>query len=68
MPKSATVRIDQTRCIGSGQCVLAAPDVFDQSDDDGLGVVLVPEPPADLLPGVRDAVDRCPAGVVSLEE
>ena len=63
-----TVRIDQTRCIGSGQCVLAAPDVFDQSDDDGLGLVLVAEPPADLLPGVRDAVDRCPAQVVSLEE
>ena len=65
---SVTVRIDQTRCIGSGQCVLAAPDVFDQSDDDGLGLVLVPEPSADLLPGVRDAVDRCPAQVVSLEE
>ncbi|GAA3653376.1 ferredoxin [Lentzea roselyniae] len=63
-----TVRIDRTRCIGSGQCVLAAPDVFDQSDDDGLGVVLVPEPPTDLLPGVRDAVDRCPSQSVSLEE
>jgi ferredoxin len=63
-----TVRIDQTGCIGSGQCVLAAPDVFDQSDDDGLGVVMIAEPPAGLLPGVRDAVERCPAGVVSLEE
>ena len=68
MPKSATVRIDQTRCIGSGQCVLAAPDVFDQSDDDGLGLVVIAEPPADLLPGVRDAVERCPAQVVSLDE
>jgi ferredoxin len=64
---SVTVRIDQTRCIGSGQCVLAAPDVFDQSDD-GLGFVVIAEPPAGLLPGVRDAVDRCPAQAVSLEE
>lgn len=47
--------------------MLAAPEVFDQSDD-GLGIVLIPEPPADLLPGVRDAVERCPAQVVSLEE
>jgi ferredoxin len=68
MPGHATVRIDQRGCIGSGQCVLAAPDVFDQSDDDGLGIVLVAEPSAELLPGVRDAVDRCPAQVVSLEE
>jgi ferredoxin len=48
--------------------VLAEPDVFDQSDDDGLGLVLISEPPAELLPGVRDAVDRCPAQAVSLEE
>ncbi len=68
MAGSVTVRIDQTGCIGSGQCVLAAPDVFDQSDDDGLGLVLIPQPSADLLPGVRDAVERCPAQVVSLEE
>ncbi|MFI6100251.1 ferredoxin [Lentzea sp. NPDC051213] len=62
------VRIDETRCIGSGQCVLAAPDVFDQSDADGHGIVLIADPSSDLLPGVRDAIDRCPAQVVSLEE
>ncbi|GHH61715.1 ferredoxin [Lentzea cavernae] len=63
-----TVRIDQDRCIGSGQCVLAAPDVFDQSDDDGTGLVLSAEPSAGLLPGVRHAVERCPAQAVTLEE
>lgn len=62
------ITIDRDRCCGAGQCVLAAPDVFDQSDDDGLGLVLISEPSTELLPGVRDAVDRCPAQVVSLEE
>ena len=34
---------DRDRCIGAGQCVLSAPDVFDQSDDDGR-VVILPNP------------------------
>ncbi|MDX6279873.1 MAG: 4Fe-4S single cluster domain of Ferredoxin, partial [Kribbellaceae bacterium] len=26
------VVLDQDKCIGSGQCVLSSPDVFDQRD------------------------------------
>ncbi|ACU37576.1 protein of unknown function DUF1271 [Actinosynnema mirum DSM 43827] len=63
---AVTVRIERDGCIGSGQCVLASPEVFDQ-DDDGVGVVLRPDPPDELLPRVRDAVHRCPAGVVALD-
>ncbi|WP_026162783.1 ferredoxin [Kribbella catacumbae] len=49
-------------CVGAGQCVLAAPEVFDQ-DDDGLVVVTAPDHPDDAA--VRDAVHLCPAGAIS---
>lgn len=53
-------------CIGAGLCLLAAPDVFDQSDDDGL-VVLLDEHPEDG-PVVREAVANCPSGAISIVE
>ena len=40
------VTIDTAKCIASGQCVLNAPDVFDQRDEDGIVVLLNPNPPA----------------------
>lgn len=58
---------DAKRCIGAGQCVLTAPDVFDQ-DDDGMVVVLVEEPDAEQREPVREAVYLCPASTISLEE
>ncbi|MBB5781319.1 ferredoxin [Nonomuraea jabiensis] len=27
--------VDQDKCVASGQCVMAADDVFDQRDEDG---------------------------------
>ena len=38
-----TIIADRSACIGSGMCVLTAPDVFDQ-DDEGLVVLLTAEP------------------------
>lgn len=53
------------RCIGAGQCVLAAPEYFDQSDEDGVVVVLdaFPEPEAEAL--VNEAIHACPANALS---
>ncbi|MFE0378775.1 ferredoxin [Streptomyces inhibens] len=40
------VSVDQDKCCGAGQCVLLAPEVFDQREEDGTVVLLNPEPPA----------------------
>jgi ferredoxin len=62
------VIIDQDLCVSAGQCVLSAPDVFDQRDEDG-AVVLLAENPSDELTGdVREAAALCPARAIRLEE
>ena len=61
------VRVNPSKCIGAGQCVLSAPAVFDQ-DDDGLVVLLDPEPPPAQHAAARKAADLCPARVISIEE
>ncbi|AZS88700.1 ferredoxin [Streptomyces griseoviridis] len=61
------VTVDRESCVGAGQCVLNAPDVFDQ-DDDGF-VVLLAEEPGDADPGaVRAAGDLCPSRSVTVHE
>ncbi|MDX6281696.1 MAG: ferredoxin [Kribbellaceae bacterium] len=55
------ISADRDVCVGAGQCVLAAPAVFDQ-DDDGLVVVNAPDSTDD--DAVRDAVHLCPAGAI----
>ncbi|MFJ9855218.1 ferredoxin [Streptomyces sp. NPDC101150] len=55
------VIIDENKCVGAGQCVLAAAEVFDQRDEDGIVVLLNPLPSDDLSAQVEDAALRCPA-------
>ena len=62
------VLVDQDKCVASGQCVVAAPDVFDQRDDDGIVVVRDEEPPAEQEDVVRQAVLTCPSGALSIVE
>jgi ferredoxin len=63
-----TVHIDQIKCIGAGQCVLASPQVFDQRDEDGIVVLLMDEPPEYLSASVRKAAKLCPALAITVEE
>ena len=61
------IAADRDVCIGSGNCVLTAPQVFDQDDDEGLVVVLTTSDvdPADA-DAIRDAVAHCPSGALRL--
>jgi ferredoxin len=54
------VTVDQDKCIGSGQCVLLAPEVFDQRDEDGIVLLKDANPPPDLDADVIEAAHVCP--------
>ena len=58
--RSVKISADRSACIGSGMCVVTAPDVFDQ-DDDGLVVLLLDEPVGADAQAAREAVGLCPA-------
>ncbi|MFE4663445.1 ferredoxin [Streptomyces sp. NPDC056716] len=62
------VELDGARCVSSGQCVLSAPDVFDQREDDGISYVRDDTPGPDVLDDVREAVGLCPAGAIRVVE
>jgi len=62
------VIVDEAKCCGAGTCVMLAPDVFDQRDDDGI-VILLDEHPAEALHAtVREAASVCPGVAISVSE
>jgi ferredoxin len=67
-PKEHIVRVivDRDACIGSGNCVLTVPDVFDQ-DEEGT-VVLLTDDPIGLEDEVSLAALQCPAQAITVEE
>ncbi|WP_043638541.1 (4Fe-4S)-binding protein [Nonomuraea candida] len=60
------IKADTMVCIGAGMCVLTVPKVFDQSEDEGIVVLLQDEPPQELEEAVRRAVTLCPSGAISI--
>jgi ferredoxin len=62
------VTIDKDRCIGAGQCVMTAPEVFDQDEEEGTVVLLQETPPRSAQAEVRQAVTFCPARVIDVDE
>ncbi|MEU9918430.1 ferredoxin [Streptomyces sp. NPDC051001] len=59
------VELEADKCVASGQCVLAATDVFDQ-DDDGIAILLAEEVGDELVDDVKEAVAVCPAAAIRL--
>ncbi|HEY1703871.1 MAG TPA: ferredoxin [Trebonia sp.] len=62
------VTVEEDKCCASGQCVLAAPEVFDQRDDDGTVILLDASPAAEHHQAVRDAAAVCPAVAILVQE
>ncbi|KHF43549.1 ferredoxin [Saccharomonospora viridis] len=62
------IGVDEDRCCGAGSCVLVAPDVFDQRDEDGVVVLLDPRPPERLHAACREAASVCPAAAITVME
>jgi len=61
-----TVHINQEVCVGGGQCVFAAPEVFTQRDEDGVVQFVTEYPSADERPDIEEAIEVCPAQVISM--
>jgi ferredoxin len=62
------VTVDQEKCCAGGNCVMLAPDVFDQRDSDGVVVLLTDTPSADACDAVHEAAEVCPAACIMLDE
>jgi ferredoxin len=60
-----SIRIDASRCMGSGSCTFWAPGTFDVGDDN---VVVVLDPSGDEDERIRKAVEACPTQALSLAE
>lgn len=61
------ITVDESRCCGAGQCVLTAPQVFDQRDEDGVVLLLEPQPAPAEQDAAREAAILCPAGAITVE-
>ncbi|MER7701320.1 ferredoxin [Kitasatospora sp. NPDC097605] len=62
------VNVDRDRCCSSGQCVMTAPEVFEQDERDGLVTLRLTAVPAALFADVRLAADLCPGGAIAVTE
>lgn len=62
------VEVDANKCQGHTLCAMAAPPVFELSDEDGHASVLLPEVPAELEAAVRHALASCPERAITITE
>jgi len=62
------VSVEADKCVAAGQCVLLAPEVFDQREEDGVVVLLDEAPGPEHRDAVRAAASVCPAAAIHLTE
>ena len=61
------VVVDFDACAAHGDCVTAAPELFDIGDDDEVVRVLQEEPGEDLREQAEAAADACPMFAITIE-
>jgi ferredoxin len=59
------ITVDRDLCEANAVCCGLAPTVFELDDDENL-VIKVRNPPAELLPQVQKAIERCPKNALEL--
>ena len=65
-PDLVAMTVDDTRCIGGGQCELLAADVFEVDDDSGVASVIGSGRLDRSI--ALELVDRCPSGAISFRD
>ncbi|MGY1743260.1 MULTISPECIES: ferredoxin [unclassified Blastococcus] len=63
VPAGLAVAIDREACLGTGMCIVYAPQTF--AHDDETKAVLQ-DPPHDAAADVAGAVEACPVGALAL--
>ena len=59
---------DASRCELHGECVMAAPEVFEIEDDKDVVTVINPQPGEELRSAVERAVINCPTSALTVED
>lgn len=62
------VNVDFDACAAHGDCVAAAPEIFDLGDDDDVVRVVLPEPPEELRQQAQAAADACPMLAIEIQD
>ncbi|SMX93714.1 MULTISPECIES: ferredoxin [unclassified Brevibacterium] len=62
------IELDQDACIGAGNCVITAPDLFDQRDDDGVAFLLEENPSPEQESSAKEAEALCPAAAIRIHK
>ena len=62
------VIVDLDVCAAHGDCVVAAPEIFDLGEDDDVVTVLIEEPGEELRAAAERAVQDCPVSAIRIEE
>ncbi len=60
--------VDASRCELHGECLVAAPEVFDIEDGHDIVTLLIAEPAESARPAVEEAALVCPVRAIRIED